>query len=642
MNTDRDTDRNTAPNADRDTDRDTAPAAARSGPGAPVTAGPRALVAAGARALRLAWRSAPGQLAGVSAATLAGGAVPIATAWLTKVVLDRMVSPGPAGAVVGLAVGLACAGVVGAVVPQLGQYLQGEADRRIGLRAQDELFSAVERYTGLRRFEEPAFLDRLRIAQHSARSPGQIIGALLGLGRDGLTLAGFVASLALISPAFTAIVLASALPALAVELRISRQRADLLLRIEPAERWQFFYSDLLTTADAAKEVRLFGLGPFLRGRMNAQLGAANSAHRAMERKELAAQGALALLAALISGGGLIWLLTAAGQGRFTVGDVSVFVAAVAGVQGSLGGLVHATAAAHRLLLLFWHYAAIIDSGPDLPEPAAPRALPPLRRGIELRDVWFRYSDEHPWVLRGVNLHIPCGHSTALVGRNGAGKSTLVKLLCRFYDPTRGAILWDGVDIRDVPVAELRARIGAAFQDFVAYDFSAADNVAVGDLSALGDPARIEGAAREAGIHHVLAGLPYGYDTLLTRVFSGTFPDDDPRSGVMLSGGQWQRLALARAFLRDGRDLMILDEPSAGLDAEAEHDIHTRLRKLRGGRTNVLITHRLGAVRDAGLIAVLADGEIVERGDHDELMRADGSYARMFALQSAGYTTAEPA
>ncbi|MFG1943266.1 ABC transporter ATP-binding protein [Nonomuraea sp. NPDC048826] len=602
----------------------------------------RALLVSAAEAARLAWRSAPRQLAGVSAATLAGGVVPVAAAWLTKAVLDRIVAPGPTGVVVGLAVGLACAGVVGAVLPLLGQYLQGEAERRVGLRAQDELFGALERYTGLRRFEDPAFLDRLRLAQHSAQSPGQIIAAMLSLARDSVTLIGFVVSLALISPVFTAVVLLSAIPALVVELRVSRRRADMMLRIEPAERWQFFYSGLLSSAEAAKEVRLFGLGPFLRGRMNAQLGAADAARRAMDRKELAAQGALVLLAAAVSGGGLVWLLAGAAQGRFTVGDVSIFIAAVAGVQGALGGSVNATASAHRLLLLFGHYTAIVRSGPDLPEPAAPRALPPLRHGIELRDVWFRYSDEHPWVLRGVSLLIPHGRSVAIVGRNGAGKSTLVKLLCRFYDPTRGAILWDGVDIRDVPAAELRARIGAAFQDFVAYDFSAADNVAVGDLAAVDSPARIEEAARRAGVHDVLAGLPHGYDTLLTRTFAATSAEEDPQAGTMLSGGQWQRVALARAFLRGDRDLMILDEPSAGLDAEAEHDIHTRLRRLRAGGTTLLISHRLGTVRDADLIVGLAGGRIVEQGGHDSLMRAGGPYARMFALQAAGYAPSSPA
>ncbi|MEV4378057.1 ABC transporter ATP-binding protein [Streptosporangium sp. NPDC049644] len=604
-----------------------------------VRPGRRALLVSGTKALRLVWRSAPGQMLGFSAIAVAGGVIPIVAAWSTKIVLDRLVSPGPVGVVVGLAIGLACVGVIGAVSAQLGRYLQGEVDRRVGLRAQDELFTAVEGFAGLGRFEDPAFLDRLRLAQRSADSAGQIVNSVFGLGRDAITLTGFVGSLAVISPVFTAVVVAAAIPALIVELRASRRRAEMMVRIGPAERWRFFYGNLLTTVDAAKEIRLFGLGPYLRGRMNDQLRTADAAHRDMDRRELATQGVLALASALISGGGLIWILVVAGRQGFTVGDVSVFVAATAGVQSALGGLVRTTAMTHRQLLLFDHYVAIVGACPDLPEPVASRSLPPLRHGIELCDVWFRYSDEHPWVLRGVDLYIPYGRSVALVGRNGAGKSTLVKLLCRFYDPTKGTIRWDGVDIRDVPVTELRERVGAVFQDFVAYDFSAADNIAMGDLGAIGDTSRIEGAARHAGVHYTLAALPHGYDTLLTRTFASASIDDDPQVGVTLSGGQWQRVALARAFLREDRDLMILDEPSAGLDAEAEHDVHTRLRQVRAGRTSVLITHRLGAVRDADLIVVISGEEIIEQGDHPELMAAGGAYARMFALQAAGYVAA---
>jgi ATP-binding cassette subfamily B protein len=227
-------------------------------------------------------------------------------------------------------------------------------------------------------------------------------------------------------------------------------------------------------------------------------------------------------------------------------------------------------------------------------------------------------------------------AVALVGRNGSGKSTLVKLLCRFYDPTRGVIRWDGTDIRDVPVDELRARIGAVFQDYMSYDFSAEDNIAVGDLTSMGEADRIALAARRAGMHDTVTALPRGYQTLLTRAFVSQSDKDDPQTGVVLSGGQWQRLALARAFLRDERDLMILDEPSAGLDAEAEHDVHTRLREIRSGRTSLLISHRLGAVRDADLIIVLADGVVGEQGSHAELLAAEGVYARLFTLQAAGY------
>jgi ATP-binding cassette subfamily B protein len=278
----------------------------------------------------------------------------------------------------------------------------------------------------------------------------------------------------------------------------------------------------------------------------------------------------------------------------------------------------------------------VRSQPDLAIAAHPRPLPPLRRGIQLRDVWFRYSDDHPWVLRGVNLVIPAGQAVALVGLNGAGKSTLVKLLCRFYDPSRGTIHWDGVDLREVPPEDLRARISGVFQDHVAYHLSAEDNVAIGDVAAYGDLDRVRAAARQAGMDETLAALPRGYQTLLTRMFLSEDDKQDPATGVVLSGGQWQRMALARAYFRAGRDLMILDEPSAGLDPEAEAELHARIRRSRAGRTSLLISHRLNTVRDADLVVVLQDGAVVEQGGHDALMLAGGAYARLFRLQAAGY------
>jgi ATP-binding cassette subfamily B protein len=261
-----------------------------------------------------------------------------------------------------------------------------------------------------------------------------------------------------------------------------------------------------------------------------------------------------------------------------------------------------------------------------------------RRGIEFRDIWFRYQPTSDWVLRGASFEIPHRAAVGLVGLNGAGKSTLVKLLCRMYDPQRGQILWDGDDLANLDPAAVRARIGAVFQDFMTYDLTARENIGLGEPNRLGDDAAIRHAADIAGIHDDIVALPRGYDTTLSRVH---FPDDgDDRDTALLSGGQWQRLALARAFLRDA-ELLILDEPSSGLDAAAEAAVHERLRTLRRGRTSLLISHRLGTLRDADRLVVIESGVVAQEGTHDELVAAGGTYARLFALQARAYQAARP-
>jgi ATP-binding cassette, subfamily B, bacterial len=592
------------------------------------------------RALALAWKAAPVHMTAYLGLVLTTASVPVVTAWLTKVLVDRVISEPSIRAVAGLAVALAGVGVVVAAAPQVGQYLRAEADRRSSLRAKDDLFAALERTAGLARFERPEFLDRLRLAEQGAASPASSVDNALQAGRCVVTLTGFVGSLAVINPWFTGVLLGAAIPSFLVQLQLSRQRAQMLWRISPAQRRELFYIGLLGSVAAAKEIRLLGLGPFLRGRMHDELRTINEARRRVERRELAYQAALMTLAGLITGAGLVWAVLAAARGRLTVGDVTLFMSAAASTRGAIDGLIRSSTQWYQQLQLFEHYVAVVDDEPDLvlraaPPPAPARTSP--RGGIELRDVWFRYSEEHPWTLRGVDLTIPNGAAVALVGPNGSGKSSLVKLLCRFYDPSRGEIRWDGTDIRAIPVDQLRQRIAAVFQDFMAYEFSAADNIAVGDLTGLHDRTRIEGAARRAGVHDRLSRLPRGYDTLLTRAFSAMSDRDDPQAGVVLSGGQWQRVALARAFMRTDRELMILDEPSSGLDADAEADLHTRLRDIRAGRTCLLISHRLSAVRDADLIAVLSDGRIAEEGTHRELLATGGVYARMFTLQAAGYS-----
>ncbi|GIH02772.1 multidrug ABC transporter permease [Rhizocola hellebori] len=590
-------------------------------------------------AARLAFAAAPvttGVLLGLS---VLEGMLPVATAWLTKLVLDGIAGSAAAGspAVGWLAAGLAATGACVASLGHLTRYLDAELSRAVALTSQERLYEAINRLNGLARLENPQFHDRLQLAVHAGReAPAQLIHGVRGTVQSGIMTLGFVGTLMVINPWMLAVVAAAAVPTLVTELALSRRRAATATALGPTGRREMFFAGLLTRLDAAKESRLHALGEFFRIRMFRELRTANAAHRATDRRTFFAQGSLALLGATVTGAGVVWAVHAAAAGRLTVGDISAFAAAVAGVQIGLGAVAARAAIAHHALLLFGQFDEITTAEPDLPVPAQPKAVPALRRGIELRDVWFRYSPDHPWVLRGVNLFIQCGQSVGLVGINGAGKSTIVKLLCRFYDPSRGAVLWDGVDLRDLSIAQLRDRIGAVFQDFMEYELSALENIGVGDLSALTDPARIVDAARRADVHDTITALPRQYDTMLSRIFAGPRDEEDTAAGVLLSGGQWQRVALARAFLRRGRDLLILDEPSSGLDAAAEALIHQRLREQRRGTTSVLISHRLSAVRDADQIAVLDDGVVAELGCHADLMAADGPYAHLFTLQAAGY------
>ncbi|MFI6270856.1 ABC transporter ATP-binding protein [Micromonospora zamorensis] len=595
-------------------------------------------------ALGLTWRAAPGGTTTDLLLAVLAGLTPVLVAALTKLVLDRLTGGGSAGVpLTALAAGLAMAAALGTVLPHLRTYVAAQRSRAVSRLVRRRLYDAVQRLVGLVRLEDPEFQDRLQAAQQTGHlGPTQLTGNTFGAVQSALAMTGFLGVLLMLNPLIGALVLLAALPTLWMQLRLNRARAAMVLRMEHFQRRDLFFAQLLVGVPAAKEVRLFGLGRFFGDRMLDELHDLHRVEQRLDRREVRAQAVLGLLGATVAGIGVVYTVSVARGGGLSPGDVVIFLAAIPGVQGALGSLVVQLGAIHQALLLFEHYDQVAHVETDLPVPATPRPVPPLAEGIELRDVWFRYSPQHPWVLRGVDLHLRAGATTALVGLNGAGKSTLVKLLCRFYDPERGSIRWDGVDLRDFDPAELRERLGAVFQDFMPYDLSAAENIALGDLGARDDPERLRTAARHAGIDDTLTALPRGYDTLLTRIFFDGPDRDDPQAGVVLSGGQWQRVALARGFLRAERDLLILDEPSSGLDAEAEHDLHRRLGELRRGRTSLLISHRLNAVRDADSIVVLADGRVVERGDHRELLAAAGRYARLFGLQARGYREDAPA
>jgi ATP-binding cassette, subfamily B, bacterial len=590
--------------------------------------------------LRMAWQAQRAPCIALVALAAAGGAAPIAAAWLLRAILDALAARHGNESFVLVAAALGVAGSLPAVLSRFSMYLSAQSSRAVQRESTDRLFAAVTDLPGLRTLENPAFQDTLRYAQQAGASgPGVVLSGILGIAESAVTLIGFLVTLLLLSPVLATVLIAVVLPALALEQRAARAQVAVMRGLTPAERRQFFYASLLTDRIAAKEIRLFGLSAFFRSRMLAELDEVQRRSAQSQRRVMRADVALAALGAAVTVGGLVWMVSAAAAGHMTLGDVAILVAALAAANGTLSGIVTGWALTYSSLLSFQSYRQVLAVPADLAVTAYPEPVLALQRGIEIDDVWFRYGTDKPWVLRGVSCFIPQGETLALVGRNGSGKSTLVKLLCRFYDPDRGRILWDGIDLRDMDPAELRDRMSVVFQDYMTYDLTASDNIAVGDLRTASEDL-VREAARQAGIHDTLASLPKGYETLLTRTYIDNADKENPETGLVLSGGQWQRVALARAFARTGRDLIIMDEPSAGLDAEAEHDLHQRLVQTRSDRTAVLISHRLNTIRDADRIIVLSGGVVAEQGNHDYLVAHRGTYARLYSLQARGYATAK--
>ncbi|MEU7004060.1 ABC transporter ATP-binding protein [Nonomuraea sp. NPDC046570] len=584
-----------------------------------------------ASAVTLAWTAHPVAGAGVVGIAVAMGIAPVALAWCTKLLLDDLTVPGEGPALWALG-GILLVTCLSATAQSAGRYMYAELRRGVEIKVHSELFTAVNRFPGLALFERPAFRDRLELAgQAGQAAPSQIVQGGAGIAQATVTAGGFLVSLAVLDPWLLVVFCVAACCTLSAELRLGRQRAGMLWKMSPARRHALNYSMLQTDLQAAKEIRLFGLADFLHGRMTGLLRIVGQGERAHDRKEFRVQAALALGGVLVVAASLTLVVLSALDGRLGVGDVAVALAAVAGAQSGLSTLVRQIADLSHVLLVFDHYHDIVNESRRQLAPGG--EAPPLSSGVGLRDVWFRYDDEHPWVLKGVDLDIPSGSTIALVGLNGAGKTSLVKLLCRLYDPQQGSVLWNGQDARELSHASLRERMSVVFQDYMAWDLTAQENIGVGRVENLDLPHLIRRAAERAGVHETIEGLPDGYQTMLSRMFS---IGDDEAAGVSLSGGQWQRVAVARALLRDDSDLLILDEPSSGLDAEAEYQLQRGLREIRRGRTTLIISHRLSTVRFADEIVVLREGRILERGSHTELMRREGGYAELFRLQAEGY------
>src|SRR5438094_167948 len=353
--------------------------------------------------------------------------------------------------------------------------------------------------------------------------------------------------------------------------------------------------------------------------------------RSLALRKGAAGVVLGLVSLTAFYGAYAFMAVRAALGAITLGDLTLYLSVFRQGQTAIQSALASIGSLYEDGLFMSNLFAYLDIGTGGEQPRTVPALAPARvrsQEIEFRDVSFRYPCSENWVLRGVSLRLAAGEKLALVGENGAGKSTLVKLLMRLYDPSEGAILYGGTDLRDMDVRDLRDRIGVLSQDFVRYQWTARENVGVGWVPALDDRARVERAVDDGGARKLIEQLPQKLDTML----GGWFEE-----GHELSGGQWQKIALARAFMRDS-EVRILDEPTAALDAEAEHELFVRLQQLAAERTAILISHRFSTVRRADRIAVIREGRVEELGTHAELLAHNGRYAHLFRLQASGYVS----
>jgi ATP-binding cassette subfamily B protein len=517
-----------------------------------------------------------------------------------------------------------------AMLPSLSQYLNAELQRRLTVRIESSIYRKINSFAGIAYFENPQVYDTIRLAQQGAeQSSSQTLSIITEVIQNSVTLLSFIGVLFSFNLWLAGLVLLSALPQFGVQIKLGQQRVGLAYELSPVERRKFYYGFLLTSAEAAKEVRLFGLGSYLLQKLLDLHRQVHRAERQQQTRELRWELILSFLASAMAIVAFMAVVLAAFSGQLTVGDITLYVSAVGTVQDALGKLIEGMAGLMECTLFHAHYQALLQLPPALPIQPMLKPVPSLSTGLELRNVWFRYSDRHPWILQDVNLKISAGTCLAIVGLNGAGKSTLVKLLTRLYDPTKGQILWNGIDIREFHPDELRRSISTIFQDFMRYDLTAYENIGFGNLARINDRQWIQVAAQEANIHRELTQLPLGYQTELSRMFA------DEGQGIDLSGGQWQRVATARMFARNA-ELLILDEPSAALDAQAEYETYSHFSKLMAGRTSIIISHRFSTVQMADAIAVLDNGRIVECGSHAALLATNKLYAKLHKMQAESY------
>ncbi len=592
--------------------------------------------------LKLVWRTSPALTLSQAVLRAARALLPVATLYVGKLIIDEVVllvqAPGAPddleqwiasglldriGWLLALEFGLAvCSDVLGRAVSLLDSLLSERFSNETSLRLMQHAATL-----DLEDFEDSELQDRLERARRQAAGRSSLIAQLFGQAQDVVTIVSFAAGLIAFAPWLIVLLAIALLPAFIGEAHFNAQSYSLNYARTPERRELDYIRQVGAGAETAKEVKIFGLNGFLIERYRTL---ATSFFEANRRIALRRAGWGSLLSAIgtvayyVAYAYIVWRTL---HGDFSIGDLTFLAGSFRRLRNLLENLLMGFSQLAGQALYLDDLFSFFEIRAEIVPPPNPRPFPvPIRDGFEFDNVGFRYPGAERWAVRGLTFKLRAGEILALVGENGAGKTTVVKLLARLYDPDEGRILLDGHDLREYDPLALRANVGVIFQDFVRYHFTAADNIAIGRIEARDDRARIVAAAERSLADEVIGKLPLGYDQVIGKRF---------RTGVDLSGGEWQKVAIARAYMRDAQ-LLILDEPTAALDARAEFEVFERFKELSRGKTVVLISHRFSSVRMADRIVVLVDGAVEAMGTHAELLEQRGRYAELFELQAAGY------
>jgi len=583
------------------------------------------------RALDLVWTTSPALTLALAFLTLIAGVLPAAIAFVGQLIVDGVVSAmssaSPDTSHVLWLVVLEAVIVIFVAASQRGMsacqsLLRALLGQRVNVMILEKALTLQ-----LSHFEDSEFYDKMTQARREASSrPLSLVNRTFGLVQNAISLSSYAALLFVFSPWAVVILIGAGLPSFFAEAKFSGDAFKLFRWRSPDTRMQMYLESVIAREDGVKEVKLFQLGPRLLQRYRDIFNKLFIKDRSLTLRRDAWGFGLGLLSTAAFYGAYAWIVISTINNEITLGAMTMYLvlfrqgqSAVAAILSSISGMYEDNLYLSNLYE-YLEYPVQARQG-DIKHGADPSL------GLEFKNVSFAYPGSSRKALNDVSLQIRPGDSLALVGENGSGKTTLIKLLTRLYEPTEGRILLDGVALQDWDVEALRQRIGVIFQDFGRYQFSVGENIGAGDVRYIDDPERWAKAAETGMAAPFIGEMPEGYETQLGRWFKG---------GRELSGGQWQKIALSRAFMRSDADILVLDEPTAAMDAPSEAAIFDHFRSESHNKMTILISHRFSTVRAADQIIVIHDGEIIERGNHESLLALGGQYASLFKLQAKGY------